>query len=533
MMKHTKSVLAILLVACLMLALFAACKNEPTEQQSTPTSNTETETPKQDTPEKEPDQQPEKTQEPEEEPTEIVLALYDMRSRCNDYGEPIAEAANKLTKEAINVVGDFHWISPGDWSTKVEVALAAGDRFDVVNLNGWSKINKLYPQGLVMDITDYIDEFAPDAYNLTQEYINCYTFGGRIYGFPTIRNYCKNEYIVMRTDVLRELGLEEKAENLKSWSEYEEILKAVYDNYTVKDGSMYPVGLSTVATASDFVVTQDAFDTISLVDNLGDSNEVLYADNDGKVNFYQASDTYRFICEKNQDWFDKGYMWPDSALTSEFVDEVAKQGVLFSFISGSETGIKATKEANFGFEVTVVQVATGMIKTSQPIFTGVCLPVTCEEPEAALKWINMLYTSKDLMNLLVWGVEGSDWHEEDGQVVRDKQEGYLNVDFVLGNNTLLVPIMGNGADFYEIVLKTNEEAVKSRYMGFVIDTSDMSLIISQLSAAKDQYHKSLIYGNYTPERLEEYKSKLEIGGVNDYIAQVQDQLDAWLAETGR
>ena len=533
-MKRTKTIIAILLAACLLVALFAACsKTEPTPADTTP-AKTETTT----KPETEVDTKPEKTDEssngvPAEEPTDIVVILYDMRSRGGEYGAPIAEKANELTKNAINVVAEYRWVTPGDWTTAVEVALAAGERFDVVNLNPYSKINKVYPQGMVMDITDYIDEYAPGAYEATKDYINCYTFGGRIYGFPTIRNYCRNEYLLMRTDVLKDLGLLEKAENIKSWSEFNEILDAVNEKITKVDGSMYPIGMSQPAMSSDFVIDQDEFDKIYTVDNLGDSLEVVTADKEGNVSFYQDSPTYLFALQTCQNWWDRGYQWPDSEFTSQFTDEVMKDGAMFSMVCGSETGVKATKEANFGFEITAVHVATGCIKTSQPIFSGMCVPITCEEPEAALKWIDMLYTSKELMNLLVWGIEGEDWHEEDGQVVRDKEQGYLNVDFVLGNNTLLVPIMGNGSDFYEVVLRTNEIADKSRYLGFVIDTGELSLTMSQISACKDEYSKSLLYGGYTPERLEEYKSKLEVAGVQDYIAEIQKQLDAWIAETGR
>lgn len=532
-MKKAKTLIALLLAVCLVAALLAACAKTESETPASPSTDKTDTTPStsDNTGKPEKPDEPEVNEPVDEEPTDIVVILYDMRSR-GEYGGPIADKANELTKDAINVVAEYRWITPGDWTTSVEVALAAGERFDVVNLNPYSKINKVYPQGMVMDITDYIDEYAPGAYEATKDYINCYTFGGRIYGFPTIRNYCRNEYILMRTDVLKDLGLVEKAENIKSWSEFNEILEEVNQKVTKVDGSMYPIGISQPAMSSDFVIDQDEFDKIYTVDNLGDSLEVLTADRDGKVSFYQDSPTYRFALETCQNWWDKGYQWPDSEFTTQFTDEVMKGGVMFSMVCGSETGVKATKEANFGFEITVVHVATGCIKTSQPIFSGMCVPITCEEPEASLKWINMLYTSKELMNLLVWGIEGEDWHEEDGQVVRDNEDGYMNVDFVLGNNTLLVPIMGNGSDFYDVVLKTNEIADKSRFLGFVIDTGDLSLIMSQVSACKDEYSKSLLYGGYTPERLEEYKSKLEVAGVQDYIAEIQKQLDAWIAETG-
>ena len=130
------------------------------------------------------------------------------------------------------------------------------------------------------------------------------------------------------------------------------------------------------------------------------------------------------------------------------------------------------------------------------------------------------------MMTLVWGVEGTDYTIEDGEV-NHVDKGYLSVDFLLGNNTLLKPQKGNGADFYEIVKATNEAAVKSRYLGFVFDTTDMDLTMSQITAAVDQYYKVIPYGGL--EELDNYIAALETAGINDLIAAAQTQLDAWLA----
>ena len=50
---------------------------------------------------------------------------------------------------------------------------------------------------------------------------------GRVYGVPGNRTYVVSTWVIMRTDVLEDLGLLEKAQNMSSLDEYEEILEAV------------------------------------------------------------------------------------------------------------------------------------------------------------------------------------------------------------------------------------------------------------------------------------------------------------------
>lgn len=55
------------------------------------------------------------------------------------------------------------------------------------------------------------------------------------------------------------------------------------------------------------------------------------------------------------------------------------------------------------------------------------------------------------------------------------------------------------------------------------------MYVSQISAVTDQYQQTLQCGGYTPELYQEYLSKLDTAGVQDYLAAVQTQLDAWIA----
>jgi len=532
-MKKAKTLLALLLVAALFVTLFAACAKD-TEQPNTDaggkdSSNTDTNKTHDANADQDSDTPAPGGDEalvPFEDLVEIKVVLYDMRSTGGDFGDAVEAYANTITEETLNVKVDYIWVGPGDWQSKAVVALSGGERFDVMNVNPNSRVGTLYPQGLLMDIKDYIPDYAAEAYELTKDYIGTYSFQGGIYGFPTVRNYCKNGYILMREDVLTELGLVEQAEAMESWEDYAAILEAVKQNY---DGVYFGTGLSS-PTSADNLISGTNFSDAFPFDSMGDGTGTVFVDqNTGKVTVIQSSEYYKNTLGVMKSWWDAGYIWPDSPITTEFVDDVMKQGIIFSNICGSEHGVKVTKSTAYGFPIVVKQFVTGMVKTTQPVFTGVSVPVTCEEPEAAVAWINELYTNPDLQMALVYGVPNDDYVVENGEVVRLKEKGYLNVDFVLGNSLLLTPLKGNGADFYDVVGQINASAAKSKYLGFSIDTTGMDLWISQISAVTDQYAADLSYGGYTADALADYISKLDDAGVNDYAAAIQEQLDAWVA----
>ena len=62
-----------------------------------------------------------------------------------------------------------------------------------------------------------------------------------------------------------------------------------------------------------------------------------------------------------------------------------------------------------------------------------------------------------------------------------------------------------------------------------MDTSDLQLLISQITAVNDQYTNDLRTGLYTPELYAEYKDKLAAAGVREYIDALQNQVSAWIA----
>ena len=153
--------------------------------------------------------------------------------------------------------------------------------------------------------------------------------------------------------------------------------------------------------------------------------------------------------------------------------------------------------------------------------------MNAEEPEGAARLINALYTDEKLMNMLIRGIEGEDFEVVDGEVHYPADGYYYEADFIMGNNTLLYPLEGQGADYFDRIVEINNAAHISEHLGFVLDTAPLENLSANISAVNDQYTADLFTGNYTPELFEEYKAKLTTAGVQDYLNAIQEQYNAW------
>ena len=538
-MKNTKAIIALSLVLVLICMLFASCKR--TKQSTTPmepqpditttepamTEPAKTEEPVETKPEPaEQEPQEPKTYSPEEY-TDIVMYYFDLRMVGADFGEHVVKAINDYIGPKYGIQVDVQYFMIQDYISKVQMNIAAGEQVDLTQLAFMNSASNLFAKNMLLDITDLMEEYAPDALELVKDLKGASTFNGRLYGVPTLRPLANFQFIIMRKDILEELGMLEKAQNMKSWTEFEEILAAVHDNYTADTGlwalskeserSVEPKGLW---ESPEFADIQYPFD-------LSDNTKQAAVFEDGKVFWIWDDPRMEAKLQLIKKWKDNGWIYPDSALIDTHGDELMKQGVAFAEFTGSEYGVEAVKGDNCGHEVVCVPYVRGIIKTAGGFGLGV--PTTAEEPEAACRMINALYTDAELMNIITRGVEGVDYELVDNQVKYPEEPHYYEAEFLIGNAFLLHPLHGQGADFYDKAKQIDEEAEVSPFVGFGLNTQDLSNEIAALSACKDQYYGDLLCGNYTPELLADYKAALEAGGVHTYLDEIQRQLDAYLA----
>ena len=167
------------------------------------------------------------------------------------------------------------------------------------------------------------------------------------------------------------------------------------------------------------------------------------------------------------------------------------------------------------------------------------VPVTSKEPEAAVKFLNLMYTDKEVVDLLNYGIEGSDYVvKDDGTYGYPKGYDSTNVGYhidmtwLFGNQYLAGVWEGDDPESREISKEINAEASKSATFGFSADVSEFGTQIAAITSAVNEYAGTLQNGlaQDVDATLEEFLQKLNAAGIDQVADGVQAQLDAWISQ---
>lgn len=474
----------------------------------------------------------------DEDMSDINMVIISMSSIPSGLSA-VEDAINDITEAKINTHVNIEMIEVGNYEQQVGLKLSSGETTDLlVTLpTGSASFSVMASQGQLMDITDLLSEYGQETLDTVGDLLNATTLNGAVYGVPTYRSMVTSTYISMRTDVLEDLGLLEKARNMTTFTEYEEILEAVKNsekwNYLA---GIVAVGDGEILAKPGTFQGVDAFADATVFDQLGDLNKLICIPTDGStttIENYFETEEYRAMYDKVKSWYEKGYIYKDSNTTNESGSNLVKSNAAFSSIISSEIGVEASQTSACGYDMTCVKIAT------QPVSTSSCqkfvwaVPSTSAEPEAAVKMMNLMYTDAQIANLLAWGIEDVNYVVKDGLACFVDGESadnaaYHTVDFLYGNQFLVYPWEGSDADLREQAMEEMNEAPVSEFLGFSCDTSELSTALSSIINTLNEYRPSVESGMASGEDFTAFLEKLQASGVSEVIAAYQEQLDAWL-----
>ena len=529
-MKNWKAILALLLAAALLCALFAACaKTGETNNQpsNSSTSNPGTENKPDSTPSSnEPDD------DDDDEPAEITF-WYMFSSNNTEDWERVEAALNEITEREINTHVNLRVTEVGAYTTGASMALSSGEPIDVFTRGfGPLGFGALYAQHQLLDLEPYMEKYGSGLTAVLGDLLNCFRLNGGLWSIPPYRVMNQTAYIGMRKDMLEEMGMVDFVDKMTTWSEFEQLLQEVQKRYGA-DG-MYPICLAAIA-ADGVAFGADAFDDALIYDFCGDTTRSICGRDDGEIGGLQWAEDQIRQYEMFKDWYDKGYVWPDAPYSDVMASDLIKQGVTFCEIFSAELGVETQKKGWTGFDYYAKPIASMELGTDHVNKFGLAVNVNTEAPEACVKFMNLLYTDPDVMNIMIFGVEGEHYvMQADGMadypVPGDVNSSkYHGDEFFFGNQFLLHPWAGQGSDFRETSLAYFQNATPSPYMGFLLDTTELANTIAAITSVNDQYAQAINTGAYTPEMLAEYQAKLKDAGIDDYVSAIQEQVEAWKA----
>lgn len=518
-MKNMKKFLALLLAMIFVVSLTACGKSTDTKEETTT--------------------DPQTTQAPgaegsgvsvinfDEEPYEVAIENVTLGQEYPDTAA-VEEAINAITVPAINCKVKIINYHIADHATKVSLAVAGGDKLDLINTGLTTSLSTLVSDGVVIALDDLLNERGQDLLAKEGNLVKGTTINGEIYAVPASLYPSKSDGIGYNQQMADEYGIT-VPENvtLEQLTEIGAKLKAANpDLYltTQGDGSLF--GLNNYYSLEAFS---------------GDLNYGIIFDplnSTTIVNAYE-SEQYKHYLDVMKSWKDLGYIPSDSLTSGQNAQDLFNTGQTFyQWVSVSPYSEQTVAGKGLSFTETLVATTPNLLSTSSVLEFGWGITSSCERPDKAMDFLNFLYTNAEVANLLQYGLEGKQYVKVSDKIIKyaegvnSMNAGYGRIFTQFGDTCQLFQLEPATEAYYDELKAFAAKAQPSKTLGYIFDSESVATEVAAVSSVVSEYRPVLETGmaDDVDATLAEFNSALKDAGIDAIIAENQAQLDAWLAQ---
>ncbi|MFV0465365.1 MAG: ABC transporter substrate-binding protein [Lachnospiraceae bacterium] len=447
----------------------------------------------------------------------------------------VQDAVNEISKEKINVEVELKAVPISDtFSGTYSMWIASGEQVDLMSV-AFQGLSSYIDSGQLLALNEYLDADGNYIQTLADEFplFEGSTVDGSIYGVTPVQPvYGNRGGLIMRKDYFEETGTELKDQY--TWTELSDLLASVKANHS----ETYPyliLGSSISASLS----SSGYFMPYDTLGGTVQSGVLTDTDSTQIVNLFET-DEYLDFLKMMRDWNEKGYIIPDAATSDSLTQEILGSEKSSSYAMNLQPVQTSGTVASYGWESVALNTTEGYMSSTAPssnIYWTV--PVTSANPEAAVKFLNLIYEDQNVADLLKSGIEGTHY-------VVDETTGAISFPegVTMENTTYFMPLGLYGDRRYELQTdasvnqETNdawtESNKKNTYqsVGYSYNSANMSNQLIAIATVLNQYLPSLETGSVADVEgtYETMISALKAAGIDEVIADNQAQFDAWLAE---
>lgn len=443
--------------------------------------------------------------------------------------EEVQDAVNAITTKEIGVEVELRPMSAYDAIAQLSVQVAGGDDLDLVMLLLQS-VKTWTDQGLLEPLDDYLAADAPYISEFRKTVDICagtYT-DGKAYGVtPIPQSFGNSAGFVVAKDYLDEIGFEHEVDKVYTLDEVHDVLAAIKE----KHPEMYPNG--TLAQGTGSMAGMSAL-TVDLLGANDCSGALIGTDSTEIVNLFATPEYEQYVRTMRQ-WYEEGLSYPDAAVTSSTVTELVASGTIAGYFMSGHPSVLSDVA---GHKMVALRTTEPGIISSGSTGSFWALPITCSDPDAAIRFLDYVCSNHEVSNLLMMGIEGEHY------VVADAENNVIGfpegVDATTSTYYNQLGVWGDRRYEYvwseaqsqkvlgpysEIAMQNQTQAV-----GYAYDATAMATQISVIQSVIAEYCRALEAGSVDVDTvLPEFISRLEAAGINEVIADNQAQFDAWRA----
>ncbi|WP_159888616.1 ABC transporter substrate-binding protein [Paenibacillus puerhi] len=439
----------------------------------------------------------------------------------------IQEEINKLSKAKINAMVKLIPISIANWTQQTNLMLAGNEKLDLMVSSSLFNYASQVAKGQLEPLDELLNQYGKGVIEAVgQDVLNGSKVDGRIYGVASLRDMGADYGVIMRKDLVDKHNID--LSKIKTWADLEPVYQMIKD----KEPGLAPLVQQTntaMPATNIFNVNVD-----SIGDNLGG---LLDPGNSTKfVNYFEVP-AYKETLDMVNKWYKAGYIMKDIATSQEIGVNLVKAGKAFSYFSNMKPGFEQQESNLAGMPLVAVRLSPAIQKADAISSFMMSVTKNSENKQKAMEFMNLLYTDKDIMNLLALGIEGKHYVKTTGNHIKlpdgVKQSGYQFNQWEIGNNFLTYVWEGTDPKIWELTKAHNQNAVKSKALGFSWNVDPVKTEIAAATNVLNQYKAGLESGTLDPALLGEFNTKLKAAGLDKIIAEKQKQFDAWLKTAGK
>ena len=421
----------------------------------------------------------------------------------------VEQAADEYLKDKLNVTLKLHYLDWGAYSTKLNVMIAGGDKFDICHTSADTyRLNAA--KNAYVPLNDLIDKYAPKTKDLLgDEFLKGSQINGQNYGLPANKDKGHDQGMLYRTDIAEELGLTEKLKEVKTLDDMYPILDIVKE----KKPDMVPLMEFSLNAASSLV----NFDTVAFPIGFMPGDETL------EVLNYVETPEYRDACIRSRNHRVKGYTKEGTKLSAENH---------FAEFCGLKAGKDKEMSGARKYDYTQISMTPAYMTNGDATGSLMAISRTCKNPERVMQFLELFNTDTYLNNLIVYGVEGVNYTKLDDNTIDPiKNSGYGNagMQWEFGNTFINYVVKGEDPDKAKNMEEYNAKLIPAPSLGFSFDSEPVKTELGACQNVQAEYVNVLANGGEeNPEAvLDEYINKLKSAGAEKIKEEVKRQLAEW------
>ncbi|MFD0717453.1 ABC transporter substrate-binding protein [Paenibacillus sp. GCM10027626] len=457
------------------------------------------------------------------EPYELSIAYFNI-ANSKDLAE-VQDAINVITKQKINATVKLTPIDLGAWQQQMNLMLAGNEKLDLLITSTGMNYGTQAAKGQLLPLDDLLAQYGQDIIKVVgPDILKAATTNGKIFGVPSVRDWAADYGVLMRKDLVDKYKIDLGA--VKTYDDLDAVFEVIKKNE--------PGMAAVIPEGSSFSIVQSI--TPGLVDPLNDDNGVLPGfDNNLQVVNWFESQQYADLLKMARRWYTAGYIPKDISTNQTATEQMVKAGKAFSFMVHMKPGYENKESLMTGTPMVAVRLLPPVATTSSISNIMFSIAKNSQDPERAMMFLNLLYSDKDIVNLIDYGIEGKHYVKK-----ADNTIGYPSgVDsanatyapahgWLWGNQFLSHVWEGDDPKVWELTDEFNKAAKKSKAMGFSFTVDPVKTEAAAVKNAKDQYKIGLENGTLDPDKyLPEFIAKLKSAGIDKIIVEKQKQLDEW------